>query len=218
MCFSQAQVPRVRLLSDAVRTKFGIERVSNLYFWTDHRVRDIRKLESDRKVGAGPTPASQIFGTVGAVAVDTKGRIARGNLHRRLDRENARPHRRHAGDRGGHLRRRPACGVSCTGTGELFIRHAVAHDIVARMHYAKLSVADAARQSLDQLPTEADGVGGLIALDASGRHSFAMRAKLDGMYRGYVTEAGDVFVGIFATEKEKLMGRIDAGGKLVPAP
>ena len=40
---------------------------------------------------------------------------------------------------------------------------------------------------------EPGGVGGLIALDASGRHAFGMSKKCDGMYRGYVTENVEVF-------------------------
>src|SRR5262249_62425071 len=68
-----------------------------------------------------------------------------------------------------------ACGVSCTGTGEVFIRHAVAHDVVARMLYKAIPVDRAAQEAIDALPDEKDGgVGGLIALDKSGRPAFAM--------------------------------------------
>ena len=96
-----------------------------------------------------------------------------------------------------------ACGVSCTGTGEVFIRHAVAHDVVARMLYAKDPVETAAAGAIKQLPDEEGGVGGLIALDKAGKHSFAMSEKSVGMYRGYVTQDGQIFVAIFRNELEK---------------
>ena len=73
-----------------------------------------------------------------------------------------------------------ACGVSCTGTGEVFIRHSVAHDVVARMLYGKRRVEEAARQTVEGLPDEEGGVGGLIALDKEGRHAFAMSARSGG--------------------------------------
>src|SRR5262249_14169706 len=90
-----------------------------------------------------------------------------------------------------------ACAVSCTGTGEVFIRYAVAHDVVARMLYSRPrpSVAEAAQGAIESLPDEEDGVGSLIALDAEGNHEVAMSAKLAGTYRGYVTADGEVFVG-----------------------
>ncbi|MCX6630068.1 MAG: isoaspartyl peptidase/L-asparaginase [Candidatus Solibacter sp.] len=91
-----------------------------------------------------------------------------------------------------------------TGTGEVFIRHAVAHDVVARMRYQPgCDVENATKQAIDQLPDETDGVGGLIALDKDFKHAFAMSAKSLGMYRGYVTERGDMFVAIGAADTPK---------------
>jgi beta-aspartyl-peptidase (threonine type) len=100
-----------------------------------------------------------------------------------------------------------ACGVSCTGTGEVFIRHAVAHDVVARMLYGKTSVEEAARQTVEGLPDEEGGVGGLIALDKEGRHAFAMSARSAGMYRGYVTSEGEIYVAIYKEEPKRMQPR-----------
>ncbi len=72
----------------------------------------------------------------------------------------------------------------------MFIRYAVAHDIVARMKYKGLSVREAARQGIAQLPKEDGGVGGVIALDAKGALGVAF--DTEGMYRGYVTSDGKV--------------------------
>ena len=90
--------------------------------------------------------------------------------------------------------------MSCTGTGEVFIRHAVAHDVVARMLYKKQPVARAVQDTVRQLPDEKDGVGGLIALDNAGGCAFGMSARSVGLYRGYVTEDGAIYVALFARE------------------
>ncbi len=221
--------------SEPVRSAYRIERVSGAYFWTDRRLRQIREIanaeakESGQKRnkprldGKPRAPANdqgrlrspdRHFGTVGAVAVDRAGRLAAGTSTGGLT--NKRPGR--IGDSpligAGTYADDRACGVSCTGTGEVFIRHAVAHDVVARMLYGKLSVAEAAKQAVAELPDEEGGIGGVIALDAHGRHTFAMTAKSDGMYRGYVTESGDVYVAIYAKDEMKRVGRAGKDGKV----
>jgi beta-aspartyl-peptidase (threonine type) len=205
---------------EAVSRRYGIERVSNLYFWSDRRLRHIReefkneRAKSGKKSASAPMnewqektgSAERRFGTVGAVAVDTHGHLAAGTSTGGLT--NKLPGR--IGDSpvigAGTYADDRACGVSCTGTGEVFMRHAVGHDVVARMLYAKNSVAEAARLAIDALPDEEGGVGGLIALDRDGRHTFALSKKSAGMYRGYVTAEGQIFVAIFAGETAK---RID---------
>jgi beta-aspartyl-peptidase (threonine type) len=185
-------------LDDQVKAKYRIERVSNLYFWTDRRLKQIREQHAKtepKKLGDAGVPQLK-FGTVGAVALDSKTMITAGTSTGGLS--NKRPGR--VGDApiigAGTYADDRACGVSCTGTGEVFIRHAVAHDVVARMLYGKATVADAVEQTMASIPDEPGGVGGLIALDGQGRHAFGMSKNLDGMYRGYVTEKGEVFVGL----------------------
>src|SRR4051794_35702087 len=51
-----------------------------------------------------------------------------------------------------------AVAVSCTGSGEQFIRAAVAHELSARVRHAGNALADAASAAIDGLD------GGLIAL------------------------------------------------------
>src|SRR5256885_88993 len=115
-----------------------------------------------------PGSAERSFGPVGRVARDGKGRLAAGTSTGGLT--NKLPGR--VGDSpvigAGTYADNRACGVSCTGTGEVFIRHVVAHDVVARMLYKKSSVSDAATQAMEALPDEEGGVGGLIALDKDG--------------------------------------------------
>ena len=176
------------VLSAAARDRVMVQAVPNTYFWTDRRLKQVRPKAADK------------FGTVGAVCVDKSGSLTAGTstggtankLPGRIGDAPLLGAGTYADDR--------ACGVSCTGTGELFVRHAVAHDVVARMIYAKASVADAATAAIDQLPDEEYGVGGLVALDRQGRPAFAMSGRSVGMYRGYVTAAGEVFVAVFRAD------------------
>ena len=87
----------------------------------------------------------------------------------------------------------------------MFIRHAVAYDVIARMLYKKQPVAWAVQDTVAELPDEKDGVGGLIALDNAGCCAFGMSARSVGLYRGYVTEDGAVYVALFAREGFKRM-------------
>jgi beta-aspartyl-peptidase (threonine type) len=190
------------VFADGVRERYRIERVDNLYFWTERRLRQIRELhdKASTKRAALEKSAEARFGTVGAVAVDSKGRVAAGTSTGGTT--NKMPGR--IGDSpligAGTYADDRACGVSCTGVGELFIRHAVAHDVVARMVYGKRAVDVAAKESIDALP---DDSGGLIALDGEGRHAFAITAKTAGMLRGHVTEDGAIYVAIEAGEAER---------------
>jgi beta-aspartyl-peptidase (threonine type) len=188
-------------LSDVNQKRYGIEKVSNTYFWTNRSLKQFQ----EKMIGK---PSK---GTVGAVAISDDGRLAvgtstgglTGKLPGRVGDSPIIGAGTYADDR--------ACGVSCTGTGEVFIRHAVAHDVVARMLYANIGVEAATQEAINQLPDEDEGVGGLIALDKNGRHAFIMSQKSLGMYRGYVTDKGDAYVAIEAIGPFKLIKRIEGG-------
>jgi beta-aspartyl-peptidase (threonine type) len=196
------------VLSEEVADRYKIEKVSNAYFWTNRRLRQIResiakdpsrdRLRGDRERVPGET--DRYFGTVGAVALDARGNLTAGTSTGGLTNKMA----GRVGDSpclgAGTYADNRACGVSCTGTGEVFLRHAVAHDVVARMLYKKVSVETASQETIEELPDEDEGVGGLIALDKDGHHTFAMSTKSVGMYRGYVTEDGAIYVAIYAKE------------------
>jgi beta-aspartyl-peptidase (threonine type) len=207
--------------------KYRIESVSNLYFWSDRRLRQIREefkrgeAEREQKSGAARPPAGQRgqgggidqrMGTVGAVARKDK-HLAAGTSTGGL----ANKHPSRVGDSpvigAGTYADDRACGVSCTGTGEVFIRHAVAHDVVARMVYGDAKVDQAAQKAIEQLPDEKGGVGGLIALDKDGTPAFAMSKMSEGMYRGYVTEKGEIYVAIYNREEPKQVWPVGKGGK-----
>jgi beta-aspartyl-peptidase (threonine type) len=210
-------------LREDIRNKYAIEVVSNVYFWTDRRLQQIRKLVDEEESGHRKSAQSNSandklpryrpdtrFGTVGAVAVK-RGSLAAGTSTGGLPNKL----KGRVGDSpiigAGIYADDRACAISCTGTGEIFIRHVVAHDVVARMLYKQVSVKQAAGETIAQLPDEKDGIGGLVALDKDGHYAYAMSSRLFGMYRGYVTEKGDIYVAIYAGDQDKRMTGVRRG-------
>jgi L-asparaginase / beta-aspartyl-peptidase len=132
-------------------------------------------------------------GTVGAVALDSDGNLAaatstggvRGQLHGRV------------GDTpviGAGTWADEYVAVSCTGSGEQFIRGAVAHEISARVRHARAPLSDASAAVTKGLD------GGLIALGSDG--SWAMPFTTALMYRGRAA-GGSVRTWIWTDEEEK---------------
>lgn len=118
-------------------------------------------------VDDGASAADAAFGTVGAVARDRRGHLAAatstGGLTNKL------PGR--IGDTAvfgaGTFADDSSCAVSCTGTGEAFIRAAFGQAVHGRMIWGGQSLADACRDSLAEV-RRLGGVGGCIAIDRDG--------------------------------------------------
>jgi beta-aspartyl-peptidase (threonine type) len=135
------------------------------------------------------------FGTVGAVACDAKGNIAAatstgGMTNKRYGR---------VGDSpmigAGNYANNKTCAVSCTGSGEFFIRGVVAYDVSCLIEYKGLSLEDASNEVINKRILEIGGDGGLIAVDAQG--NIAMPFNTEGMYRGVKTSKGIEKVSIY---------------------
>jgi beta-aspartyl-peptidase (threonine type) len=62
------------------------------------------------------------------------------------------------------------------------------------MKYKGISLADAARETIDQLRT-IKGEGGLIAVDTQGNITLPFNSE--GMYRGFVTSTGELKTEIY---------------------
>jgi beta-aspartyl-peptidase (threonine type) len=169
----------------------GVERVDNSWFDTQRRREQLDKaLEKER---AEAESGGRETGTVGAVALDTHGNLAAatstgGLTAKRWGR---------VGDvpiigAGTYADNRTAA-ISCTGTGEVFIRHNVAHDVAARMLYKGIGLEQAAREVIHG-ELEA-GDGGLIAVGHDG--SIALVFNSEGMFRGAADAAGRFEVAIW---------------------
>jgi beta-aspartyl-peptidase (threonine type) len=153
---------------------------------------------------AAPIDPDRKFGTVGAVAMDSQGRLAAatstgGMTNKRVGRVGDSP----VIGAGCYANDRVA--VSCTGSGEMFIRAVAAYDVSALMEYAGLSLQEAAHRVVDEKLMRIDGRGGLIAVDARGEVS--MPFNTEGMYRGYARVGEPVVCAIYATENAPRKGR-----------
>ena len=129
------------------------------------------------------------FGTVGAVACDKDGNIAAatstgGMTNKRWGR---------VGDSpiigAGNYANNKTCAVSCTGSGEFFIRGVVAYDVSCLMEYKGMTVEEAASEVINKRVLEIGGDGGLIAVDTQG--NIAMPFNTEGMYRAFKTSSLD---------------------------
>ncbi len=166
------------------------------WFITEFRLQQLRAIQ------AQPQTATQLsedwFSTVGAVALDAEGNVAAatstgGMSNKRWGR---------VGDSpiigAGTYADNRACAVSATGHGEYFIRHAVAHEICARVRLTGVTLAEAAEAVINQVLVEAGGDGGVIAVDPDG--NISMPFNTPGMYRASIDSEGQLQVAIFGDE------------------
>lgn len=189
--------PHVMMIGDGAEAfgrSAGIEMVDPSYFITPERQRDLAKAKAaDKPKQQSALPARFRMGTVGAVALDGKGRLAAatstgGITNKRWGR---------VGDSpviGAGTWADARCAVSATGTGEYFIRTGAARDLCDRVAYRNEPIAAAARETLEAV-ARIGGDGGLIALDAEG--NAALPFNTDGMYRGTVTRDGRIRIEIY---------------------
>lgn len=169
----------------------GVERVPNAYFDTPERWDQLQKKLEERKKNDAAFHKSR--GTVGCVALDSHGNLAAatstgGLTAKRFGR---------VGDTpivgAGTYADNKSVAVSCTGTGEEFIRHGVARDIAALVEYKGLSAKAAAEEVVFHKLQPDDG--GVIVVSKTGE--IAMIFSTIGMYRGAADSTGRFDVQIF---------------------
>jgi len=174
----------------------GMEAVSPSLFSTPERFAQLMEARDAGQTvldhGSAPLDESKKFGTVGAVALDKQGNLAAatstGGMTNKL------PGR--VGDSplpgAGCYANNANVAVSCTGTGEVFIRALAAYDIAALMEYGGLSLQEACDAVVMEKLPALGGSGGLIAVDREG--NVALPFNSEGMYRawGYAGDAPSV--------------------------
>jgi beta-aspartyl-peptidase (threonine type) len=157
--------------ADRLARRAGLRTAGRDYFLDDARRRLIEK-------------ARGAHGTVGAVALDSRGRLAaatstggvRGQMTGRV------------GDSpiiGAGTYADARCAVSCTGFGEEFIRHVVAGRIAFMVECGR-RLTDAVEEVVERVLKPGDG--GLIALDASGKA--VLRTNAESMSCAWRDSAG----------------------------
>jgi beta-aspartyl-peptidase (threonine type) len=233
--------PHVMLIgegADSFAASVGLEQVDPSFFFTERRWQGlVRALEQqhqpipDRPAGA-PSPQAfndlpapplneRKFGTVGAVALDSQGRLAAGTstggmTAKRWGRVGDVP----VIGAGTYASNADGCAVSATGDGEYFIRASVARDICSGMAAEQAErdkvVEDACneqdcmdigwlpgtfgspRREIEQVGA-LGGSGGVIVLDIGGDVQFAMNTS--GRYRGAVSSDEPARVAIYGDEE-----------------
>lgn len=211
--------PHVMLIgpgADSFAASVGLEQVDPSFFFTERRweglERELRRQNlpvPPRPAGApGPQAAADLpapplnerkFGTVGAVALDSQGRLAAGTstggmTAKRWGRVGDVP----VIGAGTYASNRDGCAVSATGSGEYFIRASVARDICARMTAPNTGAAAAAGAEIAQVG-ELGGEGGVIVMGLNGVPAFVMNTS--GMYRGSVSSGEPAAVAIYSDEE-----------------
>ena len=185
----------------------GLEFVEPDYYYTEARYAQWQRARQQEGMAlldhdaaslmakeAAPIAPDNKFGTVGAVACDAQGRLAAatstgGVTNKKVGR---------VGDTpivGAGCFANNVAAVSCTGTGEMFIRAVAAYDIAAQMEYAGKSLADASNDVVMRKLMAISGRGGLIAVDAQG--NVALPFNTEGMYRGFARGAQAPVVSIY---------------------
>ncbi len=190
----------------------GVELVDPSYFYNPKlykTLQDVLKREEKKKAkkegiqtGAidldayeNPFIKGAKFGTVGCVALDKNGNLAAGTstggmTGKRWNR---------IGDSpiigAGTYANNATCGVSCTGTGEYFMRSLVAYDISAMMEYKGSSLQEATQEVIQHKLKELGGLGGVVALDKDGNAS--MDFNTPGMHRAFMDDQGNLTIGLY---------------------
>ena len=189
------------MLSGAGAETFALEQgfdpVSPEYFATERRREALEAYKANEQAGLKPE-ADHKFGTVGVAVLDQMGNLAAGTSTGGM-----------TGKRWGRIGDSPvigagtyadnrSCAVSATGHGEYFIRHTVARSICARMQFGGANLEEAASTVVMEELVEADGEGGIVAVDPKG--NVALVFNTPGMYRASIDAAGHKVVGIYSDE------------------
>ena len=180
--------------AEAFAAEQGLEQVAPDFFSTPERWEQLQRALSSQQMvldhdGAAqshsddPLDPDRKFGTVGAVALDLQGNLAAatstgGMPNKQVGR---------VGDSplvgAGCYANNETVAVSCTGTGEVFIRTLAAYDVSAQMEYGGRSLQQATANVIHDKVQELEGSGGLIAVDRHG--NVVLPFNSEGRYRGF---------------------------------
>lgn len=168
----------------------GLEMVAADFFSTPGRRKQLERAQNQQKVvldhdearSGEPLDPDRKMGTVGAVALDSAGNLAAatstgGMTNKQVGRVGDSPLP------GAGCYASDTVAVSCTGTGEVFIRTLAAYDVAALMNYGGLSLQQATERVVMEKIPQLGGSGGLIAIDRQG--NVLLPFNSEGMYRGY---------------------------------
>lgn len=191
--------------ADAFAAAQGLEQVAPDWFGTELRLAQLRAAQAEQRGAqldhdvetqrSGPIDDARKLGTVGAVALDAAGHLAAATSTGGMT--NKQPGR--VGDSpiigAGCYANDATVAVSCTGTGEAFMRVCAAYDVSAQMAYLGLPLQAAVDSVIKSKLPAVGGSGGLIAVAANGEVS--LNFNTEGMYRGYARVGEAPVLGIY---------------------
>lgn len=165
------------------------------YFYDQFRYDQWQEIKGSDKTQLDHVASDRKFGTVGAVACDIHGNIAAatstgGMTNKKFGR---------IGDSpiigSGTYANNQTCAISCTGSGEFFIRGAVAYDVSCLIEHCQLDLQTACDEVIKKRLLALGGDGGLIAVNAKAEVCFSFNTA--GMYRGYRCSDGARYAAIY---------------------
>jgi beta-aspartyl-peptidase (threonine type) len=176
--------------AEALARELGLPEVTPDYFVTEER---FHQLKDAHQRGVIALDHDSAFGTVGAVARDREGHLAAATSTGGLT--NKHPGR--VGDTpligAGTFADDATVALSCTGTGESFIRAGFGWHVHARMAYSGFTVEQACDEALEQV-RKFEGRGGCIAIGRDGAIAMPFNSKV--MFRAWFDGVGDVRVAV----------------------
>jgi beta-aspartyl-peptidase (threonine type) len=183
--------------AEALGRELGLPEVTPDHFVTEERFRQLKDahrrgviaLDHDSAFSAG----ADGFGTVGAVARDRHGHLAAATSTGGLT--NKHPGR--IGDTpligAGTFADDRTLALSCTGTGEAFIRAGFGHHVHARIAFSGWSLERACAEALDEV-RRYQGRGGCIAIDRAGALALPFNSRV--MFRAWSADDGTLRVAV----------------------
>ena len=179
---------------DLIARELGIELVDNSYFTTDYR---LKRLEHALQRGEMELDHGNTFdekkGTVGAVALDRKGELISASSTGGMTAK----HPGRIGDSSlvgaGLYASHSSAAISCTGVGEIILRHNLAGRVSSLISDGGRSLQEASDYMIHEILPK--GSAGLIAIDRFGNVVMPFNSK--GMARGMLKAGGtpQVFIG-----------------------
>lgn len=184
--------------ADDFAIRNGVEEVSQEWLITDLRQAQWKKWKAAKSRPGSTDEDDEAMldhdtdgmGTVGAVAIDSKGVLAAATSTGGMT---GKPNGR-IGDTaiiGAGTWADNRVAVSCTGVGEAFIRTCAAHEVASRLRLGE-SLSEACENMLEMV-APLGGRGGVIAIDCNGHIEIPFQTML--MYRGFWKD-GEIMTGI----------------------
>ena len=187
--------------ADKLAEKYGLEMVDQEYYFVQRvfdRLQEAKEKEKLMLDSDGSPQSSNhtgdytnpYLGTVGAACLDTYGNLAAGTSTGGMTNKMT----GRIGDSpiigSGNYADNDSVALSCTGTGDIFIRASAAHEVSALYKYRGLSVQEAAQEAVRQV-ADLGGEGGIVSVDRFGNPGFAWTTDKLGMFHGLIRLDGD---------------------------